>query len=382
MSGETTVIGVLRHFLPDFLEGKPVLTVAQGRALWAIQNCRTAALGGHAYLCPDCGVRHFTYHSCNHRSCPQCGAADTVAWVRRELERRVGAPYFMVTFTLPEELRGIFAGPGEAGAYRAFFHASAQALREALANPRWLGAAKSGFTQVLHTWDQRLRFHPHIHTIVPGAGEDASGAVVQVKSPGFLVPQPLLRARFRTLMHEAVRDLPGSPDPRNPVWIRDWGVDLRPFGDGGNAIRYLGRYVCRTAIGDARILDPEDGIARFRWTDRARGNVRRVEALPGAEFVHRYLRHVLPEGLRAIRHCGFHHPCARLRRQRIAFHTGLPLVIDDASAQEPNAKHPASQPNCPCCGHPMASAGRIPASWDRTRPRKNPPNARAPPMAC
>ncbi len=381
MSGETTVIGVLRRFLPDFLAGKPVLTAAQGRALWAIQNCRTAALGGHAYLCPDCGARHFSYHSCNHRSCPQCGAADTAAWVRRELERRVGAPYFMVTFTLPEELRAIFASSSEPDALRAFFHASAQALRDVLANPRWLGAAKSGFTQVLHTWDQRLRFHPHIHTIVPGAGEAASGDIVQVKNPGFLVPQPVLRTRFRTLMREAARSLPGAPDPDHPVWNRDWGVDIRPFGDGGNAIRYLGRYVCRTAISDARILGVDDhGKVRFRWTDRAQGNVRRVEAIPGVDFVRRYLRHVLPKRLRAVRHCGFHHPAARRRRQRIAFHTGRPLVLDGASAGPPAEKPRARTPACPGCGHPMASLGRIAPPWRQANPV--PSRARAPPLAC
>ena len=164
-----TVIEALRRFLPDFQRLHPILDRARRRAIWALTHCRTAAMGGHAHACEKCGDAHFVFHSCNHRACPQCGREATAQWVERELDKRIAAPYFMVTFTLPEELRAIFFTPSAKNVYDIFFAAASAALSDTLANPRWLGAATSGFTMILHTWNRRLLFHPHIHTIVPGA---------------------------------------------------------------------------------------------------------------------------------------------------------------------------------------------------------------------
>ncbi len=197
-----TVIEALRRFLPAHRrEHRHAMGEAQKRAVWAITHCRTAEMGGHLYAC-GCGKREFHFHSCNHRSCPQCGKDATAQWVERELRKRVGAPYFMVTFTLPEELRALFFTPQAKEIHQLFFNAASSALTDTLANPRWLGAKTSGFTMVLHTWNQRLHFHPHIHCIVPGAGIAADGRVVTVRSAGFLVPQPALRSLFRARFRE------------------------------------------------------------------------------------------------------------------------------------------------------------------------------------
>jgi hypothetical protein len=368
-----TVIGALRRFLPDFLRLHPAQGRARHRAIWAITHCRTAAMGGHVHACPKCGGGEFAYHSCNHRACPQCGKEATAQWVERELGKRVGAPYFMVTFTLPEELRALFFTPAAKQIYDAFFAAASGALSAALANPRWLGAHRSGFTMILHTWNQRLLFHPHLHCIVPGAGLDAAGRVASVKSPGFLVPQPVLRSSFRQLfarkLEEVRQQLPAGatlPDVDPAVWNKDWGVHLQAFGDGKRAIQYLGAYVCRSAIGDSRILAINATSVTFSWKDRARGNARRSETLPGVEFVRRYLRHVLPTAMRAIRRYGFCHPAAKEKRERIAFHTGCPLVIGPA---EPPTPRPARL--CPCCGATMVPLMRLLAFWNcgRAPPR-------------
>lgn len=368
-----TLAGLLRRFLPEYLR-RTVLTPAQARAAWAILHCRTPAMGGHLHHCPDCSLRRFLYHSCNHRSCPLCGGADTAAWVARELARRVNVPYFMVTFTLPQPLRAVFAGPGEADAYRVFFAAASQALREVLANPRWLGARHSGFTMVLHTWNQQLHFHPHIHAIVPGTGEAAEGRVGTVKSSAFLVPQPVLRARFRNLIRQLCGHLTAAPGNDHPVWQEDWGVDIRPFGDGANIVRYLGAYVCRTAIGDSRISGFHEDSVTFSWTDRSRGNAKRTLRLTAEQFLARYLRHVAPRGLRTIRRYGFLHPASHKRQQRIAFHTGIALLeLDPPADSSPTDHH---HPLCPCCGKPMRRVGSIPPAW-KTPPSRYLP--RAPP---
>ncbi|MCB1098926.1 MAG: transposase [Verrucomicrobiae bacterium] len=370
-----TVIAVLRRFLPAFRKFQ-WLPVYLDRAIWAILYCRTVVMGGHIYHCEDCDQWKFIPHSCNHRSCPQCGRGDTARWVERELAKRVGAPYFMVTFTLPEELRALFFGPQERLIHDLFFTASSRALADTLAMDKALRAQRSGFTGVLHTWNQRLHFHPHIHYIVPGAGIDEHGGGVTVKSANFLVPLPILREAFRRHFQSGWEELKQTPhwqknkwryerrgklEPDPGVWDKDWGVHIKPFGDGANAIKYLGRYVCRSAISDARIVAiGDDDTVTFRWKDRAQQNRQRTETIPGETFVMRYLQHVLPSGVRAIRRFGFCHPAAKAARERIAFHTGKTLHIGPtlaeavAAAGNTDTGDGIPHPPCPCCQRPMA----------------------------
>ncbi len=172
MAVPPTVMGALRQFVPEFLRTSPRLSAEQRRALWAISHCRTPALGGRAFGCKPCEKFRFAWHSCNHKACPQCGRAATQRWVRRELAKLVEAPYFLVTFTLPAQLRSCFFGPFAKEAYDLFFTAVANALSEKLATAKGLRATVSGFTAVLHTWNQQLGLHPHPR-LVPGAGPDA-----------------------------------------------------------------------------------------------------------------------------------------------------------------------------------------------------------------
>jgi hypothetical protein len=277
----------------------------------------------------------------------------------------------MVTFTLPEELRPLFFTPQAKEIYQLFFAAASSALSDTLANPRWLGAKTSGFTMILHTWNQRLHFHPHIHCIVPGAGIAANGRVVTVKDANFLVPQPALRSVFRARFRARFRDGYAALAKEHPlpavdpaVWQKDWGVHLQPFGSGENIIKYLGRYVCRTAIGDSRVLSVSDTHVSFRWKDRANGGAPRVETLEGAEFVKRYLRHVLPRGLRAVRYFGFCHPAAKIKRERVAFHTGRPLLVGAVPVTPVKPPHVVA---CPCCGEPMKKLLRLLPAWSPGR---------------
>jgi hypothetical protein len=284
--------GSCGHFLPGYLSTRPILTPAQWRAIRAITHCRTPALGGHRYACAPCGQEAFAFHSCNHKACPQCGREATREWVERELAKRIQAPYFMVTFTLPAELREVFFRPHAKIAYDTFFAAAAAALQDCLVKAKWLGAATSGFTAILHTWNQQLHFHPHLHVIVPAAGLDANGNVLIGKNDTFLVPVPALQAAFRRHFRARLKARDWQVDPA--VWHTDWGIHIQPFGAGTAAIKYLGAYVCRTAIGDHRILHADTHSVTFLWKDRAQGNRGKTMTLPGAEFVRRYLRHVLP----------------------------------------------------------------------------------------
>ena len=146
MATAPTVIAALRAFLPGYLRSNPALSPPQRRALWALRACRTPVLGGHVHACADCGERHFAYHSCNHKACPQCGRQATQQWVAREQAKLIGAPYFMVTFTLPSELRDLFFGCDAKAAFDAFFTAASQALSAKLATAKGLRAQVNGFT--------------------------------------------------------------------------------------------------------------------------------------------------------------------------------------------------------------------------------------------
>lgn len=363
MSVTPTVLGALRQFLPDFLQAAPPLSSEQRRALWAIDHCRTSALGGRAFVCPDCHEVRFAWHSCNHKACPQCGRATTARWVQRELTKLIQAPYFLVTFTLPEQLRSCFFGPFAKEAYDLFFTAVSRALSEKLATDKGLRAAIHGFTAVLHTWNQQMGFHPHIHCLVPGAGLNERGRLVHVNKPDFLVYLPPLQSAFRQHLRQLLQAHGWQVDPA--VWGKDWGVHIQPAGTGASALKYLGAYVARTAISDARILGVTDYSVSFRWKNRDAGNRAQTLSLPGQDFVRRYLRHVLPRGLRSIRYYGFCHPAAKASRLRVQLHSGRAVQF---GACPPTCPPPPAPPLCPCCRQPMRQFSFLIPSWRERAP--------------
>ena len=375
MSERPTVVGALRAFLPQFQKSEPALSPPQRRAIWAITHCRTPALGGRAFVCNACNQIHFAYHSCNHKACPQCGALATRRWVAREVHKLINAPYFLVTFTLPSQLRGCFFGPFAKQAYDLFFAAVEAALAEKLAEDKGLCAATSGFTAVLHTWNQRLEFHPHIHCLVPGAGLNATGHYVRAKSDKFLVYLPHLQAAFRQHFYQLLKAHDWQVDPQ--VWSKQWGVHIQPAGSGTAAVKYLGTYVARTAINDARLLSVTNQAVTFRWKDRAHQNRSQLLTLPGIEFVRRYLRHVLPRGLRSVRYYGFCHPTAKASRLRVQLHSGKPLDLG-LPALAPHSQHEvileASAPLCPKCGQAM----KLLLSINLCQRSRGPPPAKRP----
>jgi Putative transposase/Transposase zinc-binding domain len=357
------VIDVLRQFLPPFLKTKPPLSPAQRRAIWAITHCRTAALGGYLFDCKPCGRQHFAFHSCNHKACPQCGSAANVKWVQREQRKLVNATYFLVTFTLPSELRCLFFGPHAKEAFDLFFAAVSGALSEKLATDKGLRAAINGFTAVLHTWNQQIGFHPHIHCLVPGVGLNAHGKLVRVKNPEFLVHLKHLQGAFRQHFYRLLKEHNWQVD--RSVWEMDWGVHIQAAGSGRSALKYLGTYVARTAINDARLVNVTDSSVTFHWKNRDQGNRRETSTVTGVEFVTRYLRHVLPRGLRSIRYYGFCHSAAKANRLRVQFHTGL--AVEFGAAAQPDISQ-STKPLCACCGKPMRLVLRLIAAYKERGP--------------
>src|SRR5262249_32823402 len=296
-------------------------------------------------------------------------------WVQRELAKLIHAPYFLVTFTLPSQLRSHFFGPRQKQAYELFFQAVSGALSEKLAVDKALRAQTNGFVALLHTWTQKLEFHPHIHCLVPGAGLNLKGQFVRVRKPQFLLHLPHLQAAFRQHLYRLLKqnDWPVA----RQVWRKDWGVHIQPSGSGLSALKYLGAYVSRTALTNARMLRITQDSVSFRWKDRSDRNRRRELTLSGVEFVRRYLRHVLPTGLRSVRYYGFCHPAAKASRMRVQFHSGRVLNF------APVEPLPGPTPNsltalCPICGQVMQLLVSV-SLWHKSR---GPPSQQPSVISC
>ena len=233
-----------------------------------------------------------------------------------------------------------------------------------------LRAHVNGFVAVLHTWTQKLEFHPHIHCLVPGAGLNRQGKFVRVKKPQFLLYLPHLQAAFRQHLYRLLKENDWPVDPQ--VWRKDWGVHIQPSGSGATALKYLGTYVARTAITNARMLRVDPDSVTFRWKDRSAGNRARELTLPGVEFARRYLRHVLPTGLRSVRYYGFCHPTAKAKRMRVQLHSGRPVQFGDTASHSPD-QAPSGCPTCPRCRQPMQLLFRLSACFANRGPPSTPP---------
>lgn len=318
--------------LADWLARRPVPELcapAPRRALAAIRRCRTPELGGQVYRCADCAGHDFAYHSCHHRACPRCGGPRTAAWTAQQEARLLPVPYFLVTFTVPAELRPVFAARPEA-MHAALFRESAATLQQVAVERRLLGA-ELGFVGVLHTWGRQLQHHPHVHYIVPGGGLSPDGRKwVPARQADWLLPVARLAAGFARRMEEAVRAEAPALHATIPAgtWRGRWSVHTQPAGSGVAVVRYLARYVGRTAISDERIVAADDEKVTFRYTDSATQQ-QKVCTLSADEFLRRYLQHVLPAGQHRVRYFGWLHPSAKRRRMQVETLLQKPIVVTD-----------------------------------------------------
>lgn len=324
------------------------------RAVQAILACRTPALGGHRYRCADCGREHFAYHSCRHRACPQCGHADATHWIAQQKTRLLpGVPYFLVTFTVPAELRDLIRAR-QRDLYALLFRESAATLQEVAAHEKHLGA-ELGLLGVLHTWTRQLIYHPHVHYVVPAAGLSADQLRWRrAPRPDFFLPTRVLARRFRSRLRRALaRHHPtlyaGVPAA---AWHKEWVVDCTGVGTGEAALKYLSAYVYRTAIASTRIVaDDERGVS-FRYRDRDAGDWRTATVAP-AEFLRRFLQHVVPAGFQRVRYYGWRASAAQAKWDRI-------LALLDWRCPARPERRPLPPPTCPHCRQPLQLLGRLP----------------------
>ena len=343
---------VLRDHWPDFVRRhRTRLAAAHHRAARAVMSCRGPALGGHVWRC-SCRHHHthYAYHSCNHRSCPRCGALDQQKWAAVQEARLLpGVPYFLVTLTVPAELRGL-CKLEPAILYDLLLREAAGALKD-LCFTRLGGIP--GFTTVLHTWGRQMQHHPHVHIVIPGVVLDARGRLLRVPAkPDFLLHGAPLAARFRNRLETSLRqnhpDLHSRLLQQHPrAFAGKWVADVRHTGSGRPALRYLARYVFRSALGPGRLLG-YDAQGRVRLLCHESGTNRpQVIALPVDTFLRRWLTHVLPKGFVRVRHHGWMAGAARKSRLLVRA-----LVCGQLDEPEPVLPAPPV-PRCPHCGAEM-----------------------------
>ena len=377
------VAEIIRTHGKRFIEkNRSWLTWLHVRVLFAIEHCRTAALGGHLDRCRQCGHEATSFNSCRSRHCPKCQTNARNKWLTARGQELLPVPYVHVVFTIPHELSWL-ALQNKKVVYDLLFRASSATLLEIAADPKHLGA-DIGFLSVLHTWGQTLQHHPHIHCVIPAGGLSPDHQRWIHPRYAFFLPVKVLSRVFRGKFVAGLRDafqhgqllFPGSLKHRREaesflaflrtLFRQDWVVYAkRPFGGPQHVLQYLARYTHRVAISNHRITRVADGNVTFRWKDYAQQGKQKLMTLTAEEFLRRFLLHTLPRGFVRIRFCGF---LANRRRG-----TALPLCLALLTAEPPPAPSVASTApapclwRCPCCGGPMAVIEKLTARQIRSR---------------
>ncbi len=329
------------------------------RVLRDIAQCRTATLGGHVYQCEDCGETHYQYHSCQNRHCPQCQHHLGEQWLIKQQALLLPVPYFMVTFTLPAALHDV-ARQHQKIMYNILFRASAAALQKLAWDPRYLGG-QLGMVGVLHTWGRNLSYHPHVHYLVPAGGLSPDGQQWLAARRNFLVPVKALSILFRAKFRDALQQTEWFDQVPAAVWQQAWVVHCKGVGKGEGALKYLAPYIFRVAISNRRILKVAHGHVTFRY--RASDTGRWCTCtLAAAEFLRRFLQHVLPKGFVKVRYYGLFSPSLRHRLPLIRLVLAGPEGAIDTTHEANSSADPVSpvaSVSCPSCGQAMRWVNRL-----------------------
>jgi len=326
------------------------------QAMWAIERCRTEALGGQVYGCLACQEFQYSYHSCRNRHCPKCQHEQTQAWLDVQRELLLPVPYFMLTFTLPSELREL-TSRNQKLIYALLFRASAEAAQKLAQDPRYIGG-QIGLVGVLHTWTRDLFYHPHVHYLAPGGGLGLDGQWLSARNHFFLPVKALsslFRAAFRRVLQKTAlfEQIPAQ------VWRKDWVVHCKPVGNGQAALKYLAPYIHRVAISNRRLISVEHrgsietSQVTFQYRASDTGHLK-LCTLSVESFLQRFLQHVLPHAFVKVRYYGFFGASLRSRlnslQQRLA--SNHPQQSDETRPDTTQIE-PKQKILCPTCGQPM-----------------------------
>jgi len=282
------------------------------KALDDIERCRTPYFGGHVYSCQHCGREHYSDHSCQNRHCPKCQHERTERWLEHQRSRMLPCPYFLITATLPQELRSL-ARSHQKALYAILIQSAAAAIRKLALDPATLGATPA-LLGVLHTWTRALTYHPHVHFLVSAGGLDDEQRWIDSKRPHFPLPARPLSLIFRAKFCDALRRHGLLEETPPQVWKKNWVVHCQHAGSGETVLSYLARYIYRIAIRNHRIENIDNGQVTFHYRDNKTQIFKRI-TLSAQDFISRFLQHVLPRGFTKVRYYGLWSPAAASRLQ-------------------------------------------------------------------
>jgi len=323
------------------------LLPSQRKALAAMKGCRTSASPSMLAQCTECDHNVLVPHSCGHRACPHCQHHESQQWLENQLKRQVSAEYFLVTFTLPKELRPL-AWAHQRTLYSSMIRCSWETVQTFTQNDRQL-QGQAGAIAVLHTHSRRMDYHPHVHLVVPAAAIDTEKKLWRTKKRkpkgqnSYLFNHKALAKVFRAKLLDALTREGLTLAPSYP---KEWVVDCKSVGSGEKALVYLGRYLYRGVIQEKDIVACERGQVTFRYRDSKTDRLQ-YRTLPGEKFLALILRHVLPKGFRRARNFGFLHPNSKRLIALLQYLLGL-----DPKRIEAGLK-PRPPILCPCCGADM-----------------------------
>jgi hypothetical protein len=317
------------------------------RAMQDIETCRTESLGGQVYFCKQCQVQRYSYHSCKNRHCPKCQNEQANDWLAAQQNLLLPIHHFLVTFTLPAELRPL-ARSHQKMIYNLLFRASAAALQQLAQDPRFVGG-RLGMVGVLHTWTRQLLFHPHLHYIVTGGGLTDEGRW-RSSRPDFLVPVKALSRIFRAKLRDALKKSDLFAQVPSPVWRKDWVVHSEPVGSGAQAFQYLAPYIFRVAISNNRLRQLQNGNLTFSYKESATDQLRHC-TLTAEEFIRRFLQHVLPPRFIKVRYYGLLSPAHRQLLQKAR--QLLSATTSKLKREDVKPTQPLAPLSCPHCGGPL-----------------------------
>jgi ribosomal protein L37AE/L43A len=330
------------------------------RAMQDIETCRTDSLGGQLYFCHQCQQQRYSYHSCKNRHCPKCQNELANDWLAAQQNLLLPVHHFLVTFTLPAELR-VLARSHQKLIYNLLFRASAAALQQLAQDPRFVGA-RLGMVGVLHTWTRQLLYHPHVHYIVTGGGLTDDGRWRPARQD-FLVPVKALSPIFRAKFRDALRQTELFAQIPAQAWHKDWLVHSAPVGSGQQAFQYLAPYIFRVAISNNRLCSLHQGHVTFSYKESATDQLKHC-TLTAQEFIRRFLQHVLPPRFIKVRYFGLLSPTHRqllLKARQL-----LPAASSKLKSPVLKTTHSLTLLTCPHCGRPLtwlsplAPKGRAP----------------------
>jgi hypothetical protein len=343
----TSIHEIFTTFGPEYLQRyATTMPSTHRKVIDAIMACRTEACGIAFYQCDGCAEPQQFFVSCGNRHCPTCQYTKAQQWLQTRIQRQLPGHHFLLTFTVPEQLRSFMRQHQRVG-YSALFKASSDAIKKLATDPKHIGGDLPGFFGVLHTWGRTLQYHPHIHYVVSGGAMHSSNGSWHPSRIDFFLPVQALsiifRAKFRDLMKQA--KLFDQIPPK--LWQIAWNINCQAVGSSQATLKYLAPYVFKVAISNSRIVGVRDRTVRIRYR-KSHSQRSRILALDVIEFIRRFLQHVLPTGFMKIRYYGFMNANCKIALDRIrglielSYGFAVDLPLPDVEPRRPVT--------CPSCG--------------------------------